>query len=113
MRDGEPGDKVEVWFTGETKSGKPTTSERFTYTVAERPKADTLVVAEEGATATQTQTYVDALKANGKKALVWDVATQGAPDALGVLEHFKQVVHYTGAVRPGRRHPARTARLPE
>ncbi|MDX2757838.1 M14 family metallopeptidase [Streptomyces europaeiscabiei] len=101
VREGEPGDKVEVWFTGETKSGKPTKSERFTYTVAERPKADTLVVAEEGATATQTQTYVDALKANGKKALVWDVATQGAPDALGVLEHFKQVVHYTGAVRPG------------
>lgn len=101
VRDGEPGDKVEVWFTGETKSGKPTTSERFTYTIAERPKADTLVVAEEGATATQTQAYVDALKANGKKALVWDVATQGAPDALGVLEHFKQVVHYTGAVRPG------------
>ncbi|KFG01380.1 peptidase M14 [Streptomyces scabiei] len=101
VREGEPGDKVEVWFTGETKSGKPTKSERFTYTVAERPKADTLVVAEEGATATQTQAYVDALKANKKKALVWDVATQGAPDALGVLEHFKQVVHYTGAVRPG------------
>ncbi|WNZ12467.1 M14 family zinc carboxypeptidase [Streptomyces sp. 11x1] len=101
VQDGEPGDKVEVWFTGETKSGKPTKSERFTYTIAERPKADTLVVAEEGATATQTQVYVDALKANGKKALVWDVATQGAPDALGVLKHFKQVVHYTGAVRPG------------
>ncbi|MFG2342772.1 M14 family metallopeptidase [Streptomyces phaeochromogenes] len=102
VADGDPGDKVEVWFTGETKSGKPTASERFTYTVAERPRADTLVVAEEGAAAaTQAQTYVDALKANGRKPLVWDVATQGVPDALGVLGHFKNVVHYTGADRPG------------
>ncbi|MFF0027826.1 M14 family zinc carboxypeptidase [Streptomyces avermitilis] len=101
VQDGEPGDKVEVWFTGETRSGKKTSSAHFTYTVAERPKADTLVVAEEGATATQAQKYVDALKANGHKALVWDVATQGAPDALGVLDHFKTVVHYTGAARPG------------
>ncbi|BBC37410.1 Zinc carboxypeptidase [Streptomyces graminofaciens] len=101
VKDGKPGDKVEVWFTGRTKAGKRTSSKHFTYTIAKRPKADTLVVAEEGATATQAQTYVDALKANGKKALVWDVATQGAPDALGVLKHFKTVVHYTGAVRPG------------
>ncbi|MFD7275960.1 M14 family zinc carboxypeptidase [Streptomyces sp. NPDC059862] len=99
--DGDPGDRVEVWFTGETKSGKRTESEHFTYTVAERPRADTLVVAEEGAPATQAQMYVDALKANGKKALVWDVATQGAPDALGVLKHFDTVVHHTGAARPG------------
>ncbi|PAZ12993.1 zinc carboxypeptidase [Streptomyces sp. SA15] len=101
VQDGDPGDKVEVWFTGETKSGKPVSSEHFTYTVAERPRADTLVVAEEGAAATQAQTYVDALKANGRKAVVWDVATQGAPDALGVLGHFKTVVHYTGASVPG------------
>jgi murein tripeptide amidase MpaA len=101
IEDGAPGDKVEVWFTGETRSGKPTSSTRFTYTVAERPRADVLVVAEEGAAATQAQTYVDALKADGKKALVWDVATQGAPDALGVLGHFGTVVHYTGALRPG------------
>lgn len=101
IEDGAPGDKVEVWFTGETRSGKPTSSTRFTYTVAERPRADVLVVAEEGAAATQAQTYVDALKAAGKKALVWDVSTQGAPDALGVLDHFGTVVHYTGALRPG------------
>lgn len=44
---------------------------------------------------------MDALKANGRKALVWDVATQGAPDALAVLDHFKTVVHYTGASVPG------------
>ncbi|MFE9766352.1 M14 family zinc carboxypeptidase [Streptomyces sp. NPDC005808] len=101
VQDGEPGDKVEIWFTGETKSGKPTSSEHFTYTIAERPRADTLVVAEETTAAAQAQTYVDALKANGRKPLVWDVATQGAPDALGVLGHFDTVVHYTGADRPG------------
>ncbi|MFF3891222.1 M14 family zinc carboxypeptidase [Streptomyces sp. NPDC001914] len=101
VRDGDPGDTVEVWFTGGTRSGKPTSSTRFTYTVAQRPRADVLVVAEEGAAATQAQTYVDALKADGKKALVWDVAGQGAPDALGVLGHFGTVVHYTGALRPG------------
>ncbi|MCX5334995.1 M14 family metallopeptidase [Streptomyces sp. NBC_00140] len=101
VADGDPGDKVEVWFTGETRSGKRTSSEHFTYTVAARPRADVLVVAEEGAAATQAQTYVDALKANGRKPIVWDVATQGTPDALGVLDHFKTVVHYTGASVPG------------
>ncbi|MEV5018448.1 M14 family zinc carboxypeptidase [Streptomyces sp. NPDC053780] len=98
---GERGDRVEVWFTGETKGGRRTASEHFTYKVAERPGADVLVVAEEGAKATQTRTYVDALKASGKRAAVWDVATQGAPDALGVLGHFDTVVHYTGAAAPG------------
>ena len=69
VEDGDPGDKVEVWFTGETEGRqKRTSSEHFTYTVAERPRADMLVVAEEGAAATQAQTYVDALKANGRKA---------------------------------------------
>ncbi|MEU8536725.1 M14 family metallopeptidase [Streptomyces parvulus] len=96
-----PGDRVEVWFTGEAKGGRGTASEHFTYTVAERPAADVLVVAEEGAKAAQARTYVDALKANGKRAVVWDVATQGAPDALGVLRHFDTVVHYTGAAVPG------------
>ncbi|MEU3659090.1 M14 family zinc carboxypeptidase [Streptomyces sp. NPDC032940] len=101
VKDGAPGDKVEVWFTGETRQGRKVSSEHFTYTVAERPRADVLVVAEEGAKATQAQTYVDALKASGKRAAVWDVATQGAPDALGVLGHFDTVVHYTGAAVPG------------
>ncbi|SHI27988.1 M14 family metallopeptidase [Streptomyces sp. 3214.6] len=101
VRGGGPGDKVEVWFTGATKAGKKVSSSHFTYTIAARPQADTLVVAEEGAAATQAQTYVDALKANGRKAVVWDVAAQGAPDALGVLSHFDTVVHYTGASVPG------------
>ncbi|MFI6656128.1 M14 family zinc carboxypeptidase [Streptomyces sp. NPDC050523] len=101
VRDGDPGDKVEVWSTGEARGGKKVSGKHFTYTVARRPRADTLVVAEEGAAATQAQTYVDALKANGRRAIVWDVATQGAPDALGVLKHFRTVVHYTGASVPG------------
>ncbi|MGW8061258.1 M14 family zinc carboxypeptidase [Streptomyces ziwulingensis] len=101
VKDGDRGDEVEVWFTGETKGGKRTESEHFTYTIAERPRADVLVVSEEGAQATQARTYVDALKANGRRAAVWDVATQGAPDALGVLGHFDTVVHHTGAAAPG------------
>ncbi|GGW85335.1 M14 family metallopeptidase [Streptomyces lomondensis] len=101
VKDGDPGDKVEVWFTGETGNGKKVSSERFTFTVAERPRADALVVAEEGTAATQAQKYVDALKANGRRAVVWDVAERGAPDALGVLSHFDTVVHYTGAGVPG------------
>ncbi|MFL4951167.1 M14 family zinc carboxypeptidase [Streptomyces sp. MMS24-I31] len=95
------GDRVDVWFTGRTRSGKKTASRHFTYTVARRPRADTLVVAEEGSAATQAQKYVDALKANGRRAIVWDVATQGVPDALGVLKHFRTVVHYSGPKGPG------------
>ncbi|MER5807105.1 M14 family zinc carboxypeptidase [Streptomyces sp. NPDC002033] len=97
----KPGDKVEVWFTGRDRSGKQVSSEHFTYTVAQRPHADVLVIAEEGAKAQYAQTYVDALRANGKSAAVWDVATQGAPHHLGVLSHFRTAVHYTGAKAPG------------
>ncbi|MFB6981771.1 M14 family metallopeptidase [Streptomyces scopuliridis] len=101
IEDARPGDTVEVWFTGRTKSGKPTSSEHFSYTVAERPRADTLVIAEEGAPAQQLRAYTDALRANGRTAAVWDVATQGAPHPLGVLSHFSTAVHYTGAAAPG------------
>ncbi|KOG66832.1 peptidase M14 [Streptomyces griseoflavus] len=99
----DPGDEVEVWFTGRTRDGKATRSEPFTYTVAERPRADTLVIAEEGGTAParHTAAYTKALAANGHRAAVWDVARQGTPDALGVLSHFEKVVWYTGAGRPG------------
>ncbi|AZM52612.1 zinc carboxypeptidase [Streptomyces sp. WAC 01529] len=100
VEDARAGDKVEVWFTGRTKKGR-TQSEHFTYTVAERPRANTLVVAEEGAPATQTRKYVDALKANGRSAAVWDVAKQGTPHPLGVLSHFSVVVHHTGDPVPG------------
>ncbi|WP_426363310.1 M14 family zinc carboxypeptidase [Streptomyces sp. E-08] len=97
-----PGDSVEVWFTARTREGRATSSAPFTYKVAERPRGDVLVLADEGGTtaARHTAAYVKALAANKRGAAVWDVATQGAPDALGVLSHFRTVVWYTGAERP-------------
>ncbi|MEU2433375.1 M14 family zinc carboxypeptidase [Streptomyces sp. NPDC007861] len=102
VEDAGPGDTVEVWFTGRTRDGKRVSSTPFTYTVAERPRADTLVVAEEGGTAAARHpaAYIQALAANGHRAAVWDVATQGTPHALGVLSHFDTVVWYTGAGKP-------------
>ncbi|MFC9706018.1 M14 family zinc carboxypeptidase [Streptomyces sp. NPDC056943] len=97
-----PGDSVEVRFTARTREGKATASAPFTYKVAERPRGDVLVLADEGGTtaAKHTAAYVKALADNGRRAAVWDVATQGTPDALGVLSHFRTVVWYTGAERP-------------
>ncbi|WP_415954267.1 M14 family zinc carboxypeptidase [Streptomyces sp. KLOTTS4A1] len=100
IEDARPGDEVEVWYTGRTKRGKRVSSEHFTYTVAERPRASTLVVAEEGVEQQHAQKYVDALRANGRSATVWDVAEQGAPHPLAVLSHFDTVVHYTGDPAP-------------
>ncbi|MEU9038921.1 M14 family zinc carboxypeptidase [Streptomyces sp. NPDC048352] len=97
----KPGDRVEAWFTGRDRSGREVSSAHFTYTVAQRPRADVLVIAEEGAKAQHAQEYVDALRAAGKPAAVWDVATQGVPHHLGVLSHFRTAVHYTGAGAPG------------
>ena len=44
------------------------------------------------------QTFLDALAANGVPADVYDVdaRTRTAPDALGVLSHYKGVIWYTG-----------------
>ncbi|MFF3760824.1 M14 family zinc carboxypeptidase [Streptomyces sp. NPDC002185] len=97
-----PGDSVEVWFTARTREGRATASAPFTYKVAQRPRGDVLVLADEGGTtaARHTAAYVKALADNKRPAAVWDVATQGAPDALGVLSHFRTVVWYTGAERP-------------
>ncbi|MEU5217791.1 M14 family zinc carboxypeptidase [Streptomyces sp. NPDC020807] len=97
-----PGDSVEVRFTARTPEGRATASAPFTYTVAERPRGDVLVLADEGGTTAgrHTAAYVKALADNGRSAAVWDVATQGAPDALGVLSHFRTVVWYTGADQP-------------
>ncbi|MFF0753768.1 M14 family zinc carboxypeptidase [Streptomyces sp. NPDC004267] len=97
-----PGDEVEVWYTARTSEGRPTASAPFTYTVAQRPRADVLVLADEGGTtaARNAGTYVAALAAAGRKAAVWDVATQGTPHPLGVLSHFRTVVWYSGAEQP-------------
>ncbi|MEC4019478.1 M14 family metallopeptidase [Streptomyces sp. H27-D2] len=103
VEDAEVGDKVDVWFTGRTRGGKRTASDPFRYTVAERPRADTLVIAEEGGTgaAQQLPAYTRALADNHREAAVWDVGVKGAPSALGVLSHFKTVLWYSGANKPG------------
>ncbi|MFD7973874.1 M14 family metallopeptidase [Streptomyces clavifer] len=100
VEDAGAGDRVTVWFTGRTAGGARTSSDPFTYTVADRPRGDTLVIAEEGGTARHTAAYTGALGANGHRAAVWDVATRGTPHALGVLSHFRTVLWYTGAQRP-------------
>ncbi|MFI1828560.1 M14 family zinc carboxypeptidase [Streptomyces sp. NPDC020412] len=102
VEDGGVGDRVEVWFTGRTRQGERVSSEPFTYAVAERPRADVLVVAEEGGTAPARNVgaYTTALADNKKRSAVWDVATQGVPHPLGVLSHFDTAVWYTGATAP-------------
>ncbi|GGY45206.1 M14 family metallopeptidase [Streptomyces xanthochromogenes] len=102
VEDAHAGDRVQVWFTGRTAAGARTSSTPFTYTVAQRPRGDTLVLADEGGTgaAKNAALYTKALADNGRKAAVWDVATQGTPSALGVLSHFRNVVWYTGSAQP-------------
>lgn len=97
-----PGSTVSVWFTGRTREGGRTASRPFTYKVAEQPRADTLVIADEGGgtPARQADDYVRALAADGREAVVWDVARQGAPPALGVLSHFDTAVWYSGTASP-------------
>ena len=42
------------------------------------------------------QQYVDAIRANGIRSVVWDVDKDGVPHDLGVLGHFDAVVWYLG-----------------
>src|SRR5262245_16974284 len=98
----DPGDSVEVWFTGGGQR-----SDSFNYQAVSETGNRVLVVAAEdytGASPVQTQgphfasTYVDALAANGQQADVYDVDAAGrlAPDALGVLSHYDAVIWETG-----------------
>ncbi|PRH78420.1 zinc carboxypeptidase [Streptomyces solincola] len=102
VMDGEPGDTVEVWFTGRTRDGKKVSSTPFSYTIAERPRGDVLVIADEAGTgpARHVTVYTVAVKANGGRAAIWDTATQGTPHPLGVLSHFGTALWYTGAGEP-------------
>ncbi|WP_086661950.1 M14 family metallopeptidase [Lentzea kentuckyensis] len=99
-----PGDQVKVWFEG---GGQ--TSGSFTYTAVSESGDKVLVLAAEdytgvspakpGVTAPQYLSYyTDALAANGVAHDVYDVDANGrkAPDALGVLSHYKAVIWYTG-----------------
>jgi len=98
----KPGDKVEVWFEG---GGQKSPS--FTYDMISDSNRQMLVVAAEdysGASPVQApglhhvQPVLDALAANGVTPDVYDVdaSTRTAPDALGVLSHYKAVYWYTG-----------------
>ena len=99
----KPNDTVKVWFEG---GGQ--TSDSFSYQMVSDSNRQMLVVAAEdysgaspvqGVTAPKyAQTFVDALAANGVPADVYDVdaSTRTAPDALGVLSHYKGVIWYTG-----------------
>ena len=98
----KPGDSVKVWFEGGGQK-----SDSFTYSMVSDSNRQMLVVAAEdytGASPVQTpgphyaQTFLDALAANGIAADVYDVdaSDRTAPDALGVLSHYKGVIWYTG-----------------
>jgi hypothetical protein len=106
VRNADPGDSVKVWF--ETRDGAQRSPE-FSYTVAQDTNNEILVVAaedytgispaQEGASAPRyAQLYVEALEANRFDVDVYDVDAEGrvAPDALGVLSHYRLVVWETG-----------------
>ncbi|GAA4633917.1 M14 family metallopeptidase [Actinoallomurus vinaceus] len=98
-----PGDKVQAWFVAGGKVSAP-----FTFAVRDQKGASVLVLADEDYTGVNptyppgtnkpkyAQAYVDALKANKIKAVVWDIDRDGVPHDLGVLGHFKGVVWYLG-----------------
>lgn len=99
-----PGDSVEVWFTGGGED-----SDHFTYTAKSESGRDVLVLAAEDYSgispvykkSTQPNFlswYMDALSANGIQADVYDIDgnARRAPDDLGVLSHYEAVIWYTG-----------------
>jgi len=99
-----PGNSVKVWFEAGGQS-----SDSFTYTAAVESANNVLVLAAEDYTGASPvyaaaprpvhlSYYTNALTANGTGFDVYDVDARGrkAPDALGVLSHYKAVVWYTG-----------------
>jgi hypothetical protein len=99
----DPGDAVEVWFTGGGAQ-----SDSFTYQVASDSNRRVLVVAAEdytgasptigGSAPAYLDFYAEALSASGIAFDVYDVDANGrtAPDNLGVLSHYDAVIWYTG-----------------
>jgi len=102
----KPGDTVSVWF--EQASNAAVKSESFSYSAKVESSNDVLILAAEDytgispvykkATPQYLAYYQDALAANGIGADVYDVDANGrkAPSQLGVLDHYKAVVWYTG-----------------
>ncbi|MQA64132.1 MAG: zinc carboxypeptidase [Actinophytocola sp.] len=98
----DPGDSVEVWFTGGGEQ-----SESFTYDAVSESGDPVLVMAAEDYTGASPnlpagpqylEYYTEALDANGVGHDVYDVDAKGrtAPDPLGVLAHYDAVIWYTG-----------------
>ena len=100
----KPGDKVRVWFEAGGKR-----SQSFTYTQVLETNNRVLILASEDYTghspdyADKTgpnylSYYQQALQANGIGYDVYDTDARDrtAPDALGVLSHYKAIVWYTG-----------------
>ena len=123
VRGTRPGDKVEVWFTGEGR----TKSKSFTYTAKEESSDKVLVLADENYTGPSPgqdpsgphylSYYTQALDKLGIGYDVYDVDANGltAPHPLGVLSHYDTVVWYTGddylTRRPGQPGGTGTARV--
>jgi hypothetical protein len=102
----DPGDTVEVWFTG---GGQ--TSDSFTFEVVQDDPGQVLILAAEDYTGPTNQPpypstagpfhlayYTDALADNGISFDVYDVDAMGriAPSHLGVLGHYDAAIWYTG-----------------
>ena len=108
----EPGDEVEVWFTGANTDGggqdAVVRTAPFTYTVHDDIGGDVLILAAEDATgispvqgvrsAQYADEYASSLEAAGYSSDVYDFDTSGrqAPHHLGVLSHYDAVVWETG-----------------
>nr|WP_064750587.1 M14 family metallopeptidase [Solirubrobacter soli] len=101
------GDKVKVWFSGDV-GRDDVDSAAFTYTV-KGMGAKVLVIADEdrkgvnptfpnppGGGLQYAQLHLNAVRAAGYSADLWDTDTQGVPHDLGVLSHYKAVVWYMG-----------------
>jgi hypothetical protein len=105
------GDKVQVWFSGSKRDKwrhEDVESAAFTYRV-KGMGAKVLVIADEdynglnpaypnptGPPLKYGQAHLDAVRAAGYSADLWDVDAQGVPHDLGVLSHYKAVVWYLG-----------------
>ncbi len=108
VRRTQPGDSVEVWFTGIKPGTGRVSSAPFTYEVAADVGGDVLILAAEDVTgaspvqgvasAKYADDYAAALTAAGYTSDVYDVDAHGrtAPHHLGVLSHYDAVVWETG-----------------
>ncbi len=100
------GDQVKVWFTAGRKASDP-----FTFTVRSRSRNKVLLMAAEDYTGPSSDVsstpydgplYLDTFKQAlddagiGYDVYNVDAENRTAPDALGVLSHYKAIVWYTG-----------------